>query len=130
MELGEKWRCIPRYSPLGFIKFWESLQLVTMCVPRMHTNKTLIQSMAEAVPFHDKGEVSVEKVKAKNYVSGKRPAYAPMESLDEVGEGFPFMRKAREKEAKPEQPWEDSSRDPGFVLLPRAPIVKLGKRLA
>lgn len=74
MELGEKWRSIPRYSPLGFIKFGESLQLVTMWVPGMLTNKTPIQSMAEVVPFHDKGEVSVEKVKAKNYVSGERPA--------------------------------------------------------
>ncbi|XP_038053167.1 microfibrillar-associated protein 1-like [Patiria miniata] len=44
----------------------------------------LIQSTAGAVPFmNEKGEMSMQKVKVKRYVTGKRPDYAPDSSSDE-----------------------------------------------
>uniref|UniRef100_A0A8C4RCM7 Microfibril associated protein 1 n=1 Tax=Eptatretus burgeri TaxID=7764 RepID=A0A8C4RCM7_EPTBU len=60
-----------------------------------------IQSTAGAVPvLNEKGELSMEKVKVKRYVSGKRPDYAPLESSDEEEEEeFQFRRTAHETAA-------------------------------
>lgn len=63
------------------------------------------------------GEISMEKVKVKRYVSGKRPDYAPMESSDEEDEEFQFIKKAKEQEAEPEEQEEDSSSDPRLRRL-------------
>eukprot|EP00800_Vazella_pourtalesii_P015156 TRINITY_DN404_c0_g1_i6.p2 TRINITY_DN404_c0_g1~~TRINITY_DN404_c0_g1_i6.p2 ORF type:complete len:129 (-),score=14.93 TRINITY_DN404_c0_g1_i6:1084-1470(-) len=39
----------------------------------------LIYSTAGAIPFiNDKGDVSMQKVKVQRYITGKRPAYAPI----------------------------------------------------
>lgn len=51
------------------------------------------------------GEISMEKVKVKRYVSGKRPDYAPMDSSDEEEEDFQFIKKA--KDAEPEMEMEE-----------------------
>lgn len=61
------------------------------------------------------GEISMEKVKVKRYVSGKRPDYAPMESSDEDEEDFQFVR-GKEVEPEVEVEQEDVS-DPRLKRL-------------
>lgn len=65
---------------------------------------------------NDKGELSMEKVKVKRYVSGKRPDYAPMESSDEEEEDFQFVKKGKEAEPEIELEEEDVS-DPRLRRL-------------
>lgn len=62
------------------------------------------------------GELSMEKVKVKRYVSGKRPDYAPMQSSDEEDEDFQFVKKAKEVEPEVEQEEDDVS-DPRLRRL-------------
>ncbi|XP_055065336.1 microfibrillar-associated protein 1 [Misgurnus anguillicaudatus] len=83
----------------------------------LNSKQPPIQSTAGAVPIrNDKGEISMEKVKVKRYVSGKRPDYAPMESSDEEEEDFQFVKKG--KEAEPEmEVEEDESSDPRLRRL-------------
>ncbi|XP_028678715.1 microfibrillar-associated protein 1 [Erpetoichthys calabaricus] len=76
-----------------------------------------IQSTAGAVPVrNEKGEISMEKVKVKRYVSGKRPDYAPMESSDEEEDDFQFMKKGKEAEPEAEVEEEEVS-DPRLKRL-------------
>ncbi|CAN0321650.1 unnamed protein product [Lampetra fluviatilis] len=71
-----------------------------------------IQSTAGAVPvYNEKGELSMEKVKVKRYISGKRPDYAPMESSDEEEGEDDFKLRRLPKEAD-----RDSERDPPALL--------------
>ncbi|EQB77547.1 hypothetical protein CB1_000386044 [Camelus ferus] len=91
---------------------------INMSVPSALMKQPPIQSTAGAVPVrNEKGEISMEKVKVKRYVSGKRPDYAPMESSDEEDEEFQFIKKAKEQEAEPEEQEEDSSSDPRLRRL-------------
>lgn len=89
-----------------------------------------IQSTAGAVPIrNDKGEISMEKVKVKRYVSGKRPDYAPMESSDEEEEDFQFVKKGKDAEPEMEMEEEDVS-DPRLRRLLNRVSEDVEERLA
>ncbi|MXQ86028.1 hypothetical protein E5288_WYG010080 [Bos mutus] len=105
--------------------------VVNMSVPSSLMKQPPIQSTAGAVPVrNEKGEISMEKVKVKRYVSGKRPDYAPMESSDEEDEEFQFIKKAKEQEAEPEEQEEDSSSDPRLRRLQNRISEDVEERLA
>ncbi|PWS22915.1 hypothetical protein DKP78_15885, partial [Enterococcus faecium] len=89
-----------------------------------------IQSTAGAVPIrNEKGEISMEKVKVKRYVSGKRPDYAPMESSDEEEEDFQFVKKGKDAEPEMEMEEEDVS-DPRLRRLLNRVSEDVEERLA
>ncbi|XP_061102246.1 microfibrillar-associated protein 1 [Conger conger] len=89
-----------------------------------------IQSTAGAVPVrNEKGEISMEKVKVKRYVSGKRPDYAPMESSDEEEEDFQFGKKGKEAEPELELEEEEVS-DPRLKRLLNRVSEDVEERLA
>jgi microfibrillar-associated protein 1 len=76
----------------------------TMWVPSTLMKQPPTQSRAGAIQVrNERGEISMEKVKVKRYVSGKRPDYAPMESSDEEDGEFQFIKKAKEQGTGPEE---------------------------
>uniref|UniRef100_A0A8C8T5D5 Micro-fibrillar-associated protein 1 C-terminal domain-containing protein n=1 Tax=Peromyscus maniculatus bairdii TaxID=230844 RepID=A0A8C8T5D5_PERMB len=102
-----------------------------MWVPSTLRKQQPIQSTAGAVPVHnEKGEISMEKVKVKRYVSGKRPDYAPMESSDEEDEEFQFTKKAKEQKAESEEQEEDPSSNPRLQHLQKRHSEDVEERLA
>ncbi|EPQ14273.1 Microfibrillar-associated protein 1 [Myotis brandtii] len=104
---------------------------MNMSAPSALMKQPPIQSTAGAVPVrNEKGEILMEKVKVKCYVSGKRPDYAPMESSDEEDEEFQFIKKAKEQEAEPEEQEEDSSSDPRLRRLQNRISEDVEERLA
>ncbi|XP_018620524.1 microfibrillar-associated protein 1 [Scleropages formosus] len=89
-----------------------------------------IQSTAGAVPVrNEKGEISMEKVKVKRYVSGKRPDYAPMESSDEEEDDFQFVKKGKDVEPEVELEEEEVS-DPRLKRLMNRVTEDVEERLA
>ncbi|XP_043736363.1 microfibrillar-associated protein 1-like [Cervus elaphus] len=105
--------------------------VVKMSVPSSLMKQPPIQSTAGAVLVrNEKGEISMEKVKVKRYVSGKRPDYVPMESSDEEDEEFQFIKKAKEQEAEPQEQEEDSSSDPRLRRLQNRISEDVEERLA
>nr|XP_034348045.1 LOW QUALITY PROTEIN: microfibrillar-associated protein 1A-like [Arvicanthis niloticus] len=102
-----------------------------MSVPSALMKQPPIQSTAGAVPVpNEKGEISMEKVKVKRYVSRKRPDYAPVEPSDEEDEEFQVIKKAKEQEAEPEEQEEDSSSDPRLRRLQNRISEDVEERLA
>ncbi|XP_069722944.1 microfibrillar-associated protein 1 isoform X1 [Phaenicophaeus curvirostris] len=102
-----------------------------MSVPSALMKQPPIQSTAGAVPVrNEKGELSMEKVKVKRYVSGKRPDYAPMESSDEEDEEFQFIKKAKEQEVEPEEQEEELANDPRLRRLQNRIAEDVEERLA
>uniref|UniRef100_A0A8B9PJU9 Microfibril associated protein 1 n=1 Tax=Apteryx owenii TaxID=8824 RepID=A0A8B9PJU9_APTOW len=102
-----------------------------MSVPSALMKQPPIQSTAGAVPVrNEKGELSMEKVKVKRYVSGKRPDYAPMESSEEEDEEFQFIKKAKEQEVEPEEQEEELANDPRLRRLQNRISEDVEERLA
>ncbi|NWR12659.1 MFAP1 protein, partial [Pycnonotus jocosus] len=102
-----------------------------MSVPSALMKQPPIQSTAGAVPVrNEKGELSMEKVKVKRYVSGKRPDYAPMESSEEEDEEFQFIKKAKEQEVEPEEQEEELANDPRLRRLQNRIAEDVEERLA
>ncbi|XP_037548080.1 microfibrillar-associated protein 1 [Nematolebias whitei] len=90
-----------------------------------------IQSTAGAVPVrNEKGELSMEKVKVKRYVSGKRPDYAPMESSDEEEVEFKFAKKGMEMEVVEVEQLEEDVSDPRLKRLLNRSNEDVEERLA
>nr|XP_042119998.1 microfibrillar-associated protein 1-like [Peromyscus maniculatus bairdii] len=102
-----------------------------MWVPSTLRKQQPIQSTSGAVPVrNEKGEISMEKVKVKRYVSGKRPDYAPMESSDEEDVEFQFIKKAKEQEAESEEHEVDPSSDARLQRLQKLISEDVEERLA
>ncbi|XP_048208473.1 microfibrillar-associated protein 1-like [Perognathus longimembris pacificus] len=100
-----------------------------MSVPSALVKRPPLQWSAGAVlARNEKGELSMERVKVKRYVSGKRPHYAPLESSHE--EEFQVLKRARERAAEPEEQDEDSSSDPRVRRLRNRIREDVGARLA